>query len=634
MRQQVTVGANQARQCGWHLDRRAALCERYDTLMSDRPKKKQGLRDLYRHLPKRRRWQSVVVLGLMLIGALAEVLTLGAILPFLALLASPNAIRTIPALGELVSKLGMQPGPNFLSVLAGLFCLVAIGAAIARIFLAWAIQRFAFRIGHDLRVQVYKILLDQPYSFHIAHNSSTGASMLGRVQQVVDGVLLPLMQGFSSALIASAIFVGLLFINSEVAVASGVGFGLVYLLVSAVTRERLMRNSRLISEAQNLGIQTVQEGLGGIRDVLIDNAQEVYVAKFARIDTKTRDAQAANALIAASPRLVIEGLGMVMIVLLALALSTGRGGLVAALPTLGALALGAQRMMPLLQTVYNGWAQFMGSYGSLETVIELLERPTLRQIPDRDHVQPVPFERELSLDELWFRYGEDGPFVLRDLSMAIPKGSRIGLIGKTGSGKSTAMDLVMALLTPTRGAVRVDGQLLTPQNISAWQAQIAHVPQHIYLSDATVLENIAFGVPPEAIDEGRARRAAEQADVAEFVEALPSGYYSFVGERGVRLSGGQRQRIGIARALYKHSALLVLDEATSALDDTTELSIIRSFNRLGRDITVLMIAHRLTTLRGCDRIYRLDNGILAEQGSYDEVIGPPAALPRNYPSRS
>ena len=584
------------------------------------------LRDLLDHVPVRRRWQSVVVLGLMLLGALAELLTIGAVLPFLALIADPEAAERLPVLGRFLRLLGLTPGPELLPRLAALFCLIAVATAGVRILLAWAAQKFVFRLGYDLGVAVYRRILYQPYAYHVARNSSEVLAAIGKVQQIIAGVMLPAMYAISSALMVVFIFGGLLVLDAGVALASGAIFGIMYLIVSLFTRKRLRRNSLVIAQAQTTRVQTVQEGLGGIRDVLIDRAQPIYVRKFAAIDSRLRDAQAANALIAASPRFAIEAAGMVMIVALAVLLSRRDGGLVAALPILGALALGAQRMLPMLQLIYNGWTQYLSSHATIGEVADLLRQPIPSELMDTATPAPLAFERAITMEGVGFRYRNDAPWVLRDLSLEIPRGARVGLIGKTGSGKSTAMDLVMGLLQASEGQIRIDGQPLTLANVGAWQAQIAHVPQHIYLSDASLLENIAFGVPLLLIDEARVREAARQADIADFVAAQPEGYKSFVGERGIRLSGGQRQRIGIARALYKRSSLLVFDEATSALDDATEASVMSSVDRLGSDLTVIMIAHRLSTLRNCDIVFRLDGGRLVQQGSYDHVLGPVRGL--------
>jgi ABC-type bacteriocin/lantibiotic exporter with double-glycine peptidase domain len=572
------------------------------------------------YFPRRRRWQAIVVLGLMLAGALAELLTIGAVLPFLALIAHPNGVSAYPKLAALLAFLGFTGGEHSIVVVAVFFATVALGAAVVRIVLTWASQKFVYRLGYDLGVALYRRILYQPYSFHVANNTSHVISGIDKVQRIVTGVMLPIMQGLTSVIITLFIFAGLLFINASIALAAGFGFGLTYLVVSLATRRRLRINSQIIAAAQTQRIQTVQEGLGGIRDVLLDHAQPVYIEKFARVDTELRDAQATNALIGAAPRFVIESAGMVLIAALALVLNAQQGGLMTALPVLGALALGAQRLLPLLQQLYNGWTLILTNRFMFLDVLQLLEQPTSAD-ERRGPVAPLPFERSLRLDNVCFRYSDSGPLTLRDVSIEIPKGARIGFVGKTGSGKSTLIDLVMGLLAPTSGSILVDDQALDAGSIRGWQTQVAHVPQHIYLADATIIENIAFGIPRKHIDTARAHAAAAKADIAEFIEAQPNDYDAKVGERGVRLSGGQRQRIGIARALYKQSTILIFDEATSALDDTTEASVMNAIERLGRDLTVILIAHRVTTLRNCDTIYRLERGAVVEGGPYAAIVG-------------
>jgi ATP-binding cassette subfamily B protein len=366
-------------------------------------------------------------------------------------------------------------------------------------------------------------------------------------------------------------------------------------------------------------VKTVQEGLGGIRDVLLDNSQEVYVRKFSRIDKKLRDAQASNALIGVTPRFVVEALGMMVIVGLALMLSA-EGSIVSSIPVLAALALGAQRLLPLLQNAYNGWTTVTGSEAVLLSVVELLQLPLPERF-DAAGSEPLKLERDIHIAQLGFRYDPDEPEVLSDIDISIPRGKFVGLVGESGAGKSTLVDLLMGLLTPGRGAILVDGVALTEENILWWQRQIAHVPQHIFLCDGSIIENVAFGVPPSKVDLERVREACRRAELHSFIASLPARYETVVGERGVRLSGGQRQRVGLARALYKQASVLILDEATSALDDATEASVIDAVHRLGTDYTVLMIAHRVTTLQRCDIIYRLEHGHVSKQGTFEEVLG-------------
>jgi ATP-binding cassette subfamily B protein len=290
------------------------------------------------------------------------------------------------------------------------------------------------------------------------------------------------------------------------------------------------------------------------------------------------------------------------------------------LPVLGALALGAQRLLPLLQQLYANWAQLNAFQASLADALDLLDQPLPDDVFRKRSVEPLEFTDAIRFDGVRFRYNIDGPWVLDNFNLTIPKGARIGFVGSTGSGKSTALDLLMGLLEPTQGQMLVDGQPIIGDRRRAWQQTIAHVPQSIYLSDSTLAENIAFGVPRDAIDHNRVRNAARLAQIADFIEGRPEAYGAFVGERGIRLSGGQRQRIGIARALYKQASVLVFDEATSALDNATEEAVIDAIENLNRDLTILLIAHRLTTVQRCDTIVELGQGRMVAQGSYVALL--------------
>jgi ATP-binding cassette subfamily B protein len=338
--------------------------------------------------------------------------------------------------------------------------------------------------------------------------------------------------------------------------------------------------------------------------VLIYGTQAACCQVFRNADLPMRRARGDNVIVGASPRYFVEALGMALMAFLAYLLTRRAEGISTAIPVLGALVLGAQRLLPALQQVYGAWSGIQGGRAALRDTLELLDQP-LPEYAQQTSVEPMPFSSKIELHQISFRYSTDTPVVLGDINLVIPKGSRVGFVGKTGSGKSTLVDVVMSLLRPTQGHISIDGVPLGPHNERAWQTHIAHVAQDIFLSDGTIAENIAFGLPKDQIDRHKVHAAAKRAQISEFIEELPLKYETAVGERGVRLSGGQRQRIGIARALYRNADVIVFDEATSALDLGTERAVMESIESLDRQLTILIIAHRLSTLRNCNEIVEL-----------------------------
>jgi ATP-binding cassette subfamily B protein len=431
----------------------------------------------------------------------------------------------------------------------------------------------------------------------------------------------------SAVCLLMAVMVALIVMDPAVALLASVIFGLSYLVIGVSARRALARIGERIASTQGRVIKSVQEGLGGIRDVILDGTQTAYCTIFQDADRPLRRAQATNSFLGQIPRYLMETVGMVLIAVLAFVLTRERGGIQAALPVLGALALGAQRLLPALQQSYSSWTSIVSSHASLRRALDVLEQP----IPAEALVQPAAalvVTGEISLRDVCFQYDAGDKWALDHLSLSIPKGTRVGLVGASGSGKSTVIDIMMGLLEPTRGRLMIDGMPIHAANARAWQRAVAHVPQTIFLADASIAENIAFGVTRDEIDMQRVRHAASQAQLLPFVQDLPQGFFTEVGERGARLSGGQRQRIGIARALYKQAKVLILDEATSALDSLTEESLMKALDALGRDFTVVLIAHRLSTVRGCDTIFELDRGHLVAEGSYEYLLENSASFRR------
>jgi ABC-type multidrug transport system fused ATPase/permease subunit len=574
---------------------------------------------LWNKFSRRRRRQFGLIMVLMLVSAFAEVIALGAVLPFLGILTAPEKVFNHPGVADLALAWGINSADQLVLPLTAMFAALALIAGVIRILLLWASTRIAYASGADISIEVYRRALYQPYQVHLARSSSEVISGITNKAGGAANVLQLLLTLVSSIVLLLTIMFALFAIDPMVASVSAVGFGASYGLITWVSRQRLRRNSQRIAYEQTQVLKALQEGLGGIRDVLLDSTQPLYCDIFRQADQPLRRAQASNIFIGGSPRFAMEALGMVLIAALAYALSRQAGGIGSALPVLGALALGAQRLLPALQQIYSSWANIVGSHASLADVILLLDQP----LP-ADLLQPSPgpllFKDGIRFNAVRFRYTSDGPWVLDGLDLNIPMGALVGFVGSTGSGKSTTLDLMMGLLKPTEGRVLVDGQPINGDRARAWQKTIAHVPQNIYLSDATLAENIAFGVPPDTIDMDRVQQAARQAQIADFIESSPEGYQAFAGERGIRLSGGQRQRIGIARALYKQARVLIFDEATSALDNATEQSVMAAIEGLGSSITILLIAHRLTTVQRCDIIVELEHGRVRAQGTYEQLL--------------
>lgn len=575
---------------------------------------------LWRYLEARRKVQVAGLLLLMVLGTLAEMASLGALLPFIGVLIDPAKLFSQPFVAGFAETIGVSTPQGMVLPLTMLFVAVVIGAGAMRVFLIWATNRFAFGVGSDIGGDVYRRALYQPFDFHAAHNSGELIAVITTKVWSAINVMQAMLLMVTSGILVIGITATLLMINAYVAIIAAVCFGTAYLIVARVSRRRLAKNSQQVAHYVGRLVKALQEGFGGIRDVLLDGTQSAYDGIFRGVDRPLRNAQASNAIISSSPRYIIEALGTAMIAVLAYTLSRSQSnGIAGILPVLGALALGAQRLLPALQQGYASWAQYSGNRATVADVVEMLERT----IPDYQ-LQPAPppleFVDEIQCEHVGFRYTEAGPWVLRDLDLVIPKGMRYGFVGTSGSGKSTSMDLLMGLLVPSEGRILVDGKEIVGRYCRSWQRIIAHVPQSIFLSDASFAQNIAFGVPGDAIDMARVKRAAEMAHIADFIEGDGGGYDALVGERGIRLSGGQRQRIGIARALYKEATVLVFDEATSALDNATEKSLMAAIGELSRELTVLIIAHRLSTVRDCDQIVMLEDGRVAGQGTYTDLI--------------
>lgn len=575
---------------------------------------------LWRHLSNRRRKQFFLALLLMGLGAFAEVLSLGAVIPFLGALVSPEKAFHQPIVLEMANYFGVFEPVGMVLPLTVAFVFFSVLAGALRLAILWVSTRLSFSAGVDLSFEVYRRTLYQPYRVHVARNSSEVVSAIANKVGATLHVLFQCLTLVSTLFLMVAVVFALLAIDTTIACITAISAAVCYGFITQIAKKRLAKNSLIVARESTALLKALQEGLGGIRDVLLDSSQLLYCEAYRRADVAARRAQGDSLFIAGAPRFAMESLGMTLIAVLAYIASGQPGAIAGALPVLGALALGAQRLLPGMQQIYAAWSGIAGSRASLVDILAMLDQP----VPaDASQAPPAPlkFSREIRFESVNFCYGEKAQsWVIENLNLAIRKGSRVGIVGSTGSGKSTVMDLLMGLIDPVEGQILVDGIPLTQKVRRAWQRSIAHVPQTIFLADKTLAENIAFGVSKEEIDFERVRNAACQAQLAEYIEGLPNGYATTVGERGVRLSGGQRQRIGIARALYKQASVLVFDEATSALDNATEQAVMQAVERLGRDLTIVIIAHRLSTVRGCDSIVQLEGGQIVACGTYESLV--------------
>ena len=561
----------------------------------------------------------VSLLLLMVIASFAEVISLGVVLPFLGMLVAPEQVYDYFVIRLLADYLQVDSAKDLQLPLTVIFSCAALFAGGMRLFLMKKTLSFSVMVGADISSSIYERTLFQPYEVHSSRNSSEIInSITTKVNTIVSNVVLPTLAIISSIIMLTFVSMALLAINPLIAFVCIFGFGFMYVVITLVTRLKIERNSVKIARESSKVVKFLQEGIGGIRDILIDGNQSMYCRMYRESDYPLKKAQGENQFIAGSPRFAMEAMSMVFIAVFAYFLINHSNADANVIAILGTFAIGAQRMLPALQQTYACFTNIKGSKQSFRDVMEFLDQP-IPIYSTQDVDKPVSFNRKIVLHKMFFNYKSNNAAVLKNINLELNKGDKIGFVGSSGGGKSTLLDIIMGLLVPTKGQLLVDDCLINPSNSQSWQKHIAHVPQAIFLSDDTIKSNIAFGVPKELVDVDRVKKVAKEARLDGLIESWPDKYETFVGERGSRLSGGQRQRIGIARALYKQASLIILDEATSSLDTATEDEIMDTIEKLDESITVLIIAHRLSTLKNCKKIIEIDNGhVVNLHGSLSE----------------
>lgn len=574
------------------------------------------LRKLWKYISKKRQRQLLYLIILTLLSSIAEIVSLGAVIPFIGVITNPDKVFQYTSVKYFASILNINNSSEIVLPISIAFAFISILVGVFRMRLLKITIELSNSIGAEISIEAYLKTLYQPYKTHISRSSSEIISGITQKVSNATTVLLSVVIFFTSLILFTSIILTLFYVDPVITFLSLFSFSIVYLLLGLKTRSTLVRNSKIIVNEQTQVIKSLQEGLGAIRDVILDETQHIYADLYKESILKLNKSHGTNSFINQAPRFAMEAIGMALIALLVLVFQNRPGGLSMAIPTLGMLALGAQRMLPLMNQIFGNWTALTGGKASLVDVLNLLEQ----KMPiESDYITDFRFQNNIKFSNVYFKYNENTNWVLKGINIEIEKGEMVGFIGSTGCGKSTLFDILMGLLEPTKGNLIIDGDVITNISLKYWQKTIAHVPQTIFLSDATIAENIAFGTPKKYIDYERVMEAAKKAKIHDFIIQSINGYQTNVGERGVKLSGGQRQRIAIARALYKKAQVLIFDEATSALDNETENEIMETIENLNKDLTILIIAHRISTLKKCDKIYKINNGNIENEYKYEEI---------------
>lgn len=582
------------------------------------------IKDLFKrvwlNIPGNRKKQFLFLFFLMFFGSIAEVISIGTVIPFLSVVTNPEILFNNTYISPYLNLFNINNSKQLIWPITLVFCFLVIISGLIRLLLLRLSNNIAFLTGADLSSLIFKKTLYQDYMVHIQRNTSEIINgIFSKTNIIIFGAIMPMLTILNAMLMFIAILSLLIFVDPLISLTVSLTFGSIYIIVARRTKYIKVHNSKIIAIKSTEILKSIQEAMGGIRDVLIDGSQKVYIKIYRDTDLKLRKSQASNQIVSQSPRFIIDAFGMILIAVLAVFLFQIHDSVFDPIPILGLLAVGAQRLLPLMQQIYTSFSAIQGNLHSIQDALDLMEQ----RLPDYSEGQSnrkLKFNNKLVVNNVSFKYPGASKNAIDKITLTIKKGDRLGIIGSTGSGKSTFVDILMALLKPTGGSLSVDGKALTARNIKSWQRNIAHVPQSIFLSDESIAENIAFGYEKEEIDMIRLNKAASAAQLDDVIENLPEGYSTVVGERGIKLSGGQRQRIGIARALYKGASVIIFDEATSALDSKTEGKVIDAIEKLDLDLTIIMIAHRVPTLKKCKKIIEIDNGKIIKSGSYNYIV--------------
>jgi ABC-type multidrug transport system fused ATPase/permease subunit len=556
---------------------------------------------------------------LVLLMTMFEMVGVISITPFMALISDVSLLEHDGMLRQLYIISGASNSKDFIFLLGG-FSLVALSiSSVVSMFTVWNMAMFANRVGTGIGERLYSYYMTRSWLFHTEKNSAHLAKKISiESSRLTSSILVPLMQLNARIVLVIMMLSMIFWLNPIVAVSALIIFGLAYMLLFKIVRKNLSSNSAQITSANEERFLLMSEGFGGIKDILLLGRQADYIQRFKIESTKLAYCQGSNQGLVEVPRYFMELVTFSALISLILYLYSMNGnGISSILPLISVYALAGFKMLPAFQQIYRSVGQIKGNISAFYTIKEDLQEEEPMVTRNDEYLIPT---KDIELRNVSFSYPKKHKLFIEQLNLLIPVRKTVGLIGSSGSGKSTVIDLLMGLIGPSEGALLIDGKRIHKHNYGAWQNIIGYVPQSIFLSDRTLLENIAFGIPLDSIDVSAVKKAITMAHLDELISELPDGLYSRMGERGVQFSGGQRQRVGIARALYHNPEVLVFDEATSALDGVTERIIMDAIHDFSGKKTIIMIAHRLKTVQECDIIFYMDSGRIVDQGTFSELI--------------
>ena len=581
------------------------------------------LKKILHLLSSKERKRVVLLLIMILLMALLDMIGIVSIMPFIAVLTNPELVETNFILKTAFIKSGMfgvETKQQFLFLLGFFVMVMLVASLIFKSLTMYAQSRFTAMCQYRIAKRFVEAYLYQPYSWILnRHSADLGKTILSEVGVVISKGLKPLMSIITQSIVALMLIIMLTAINFKVVLILGIIFGLAYFFIYMFVRDFLTRIGKERLKANELRFNTVIESFGAFKEIKIGRLEKIFVERFSKHAKTYADHQASAEIVSMLPRYIIEVIGFGGMLLVVLYLMKQSSSFTNVLPLIALYAFAAYRLIPAFQIIYSNITQLRLVDPSLNSIYK--DMNSLDPFRPIQFQNSLPLKKNITLNHIYYNYPNSSRASLKDISFSIPAYSTVGLVGVTGSGKTTTVDIILGLLDAQHGTLEVDGTIINKKNIRAWQQSIGYVPQQIYLADETVAANIAFGVDPKDINQRAVENSAKIANLHEFViNELPLQYQTTLGERGVRLSGGQRQRIGIARALYHNPKVLILDEATSSLDNLTEKIIMKEINRLStKNITIIIIAHRLTTVKNCDMIYILKNGKLKDQGTFEKL---------------